>query len=195
MTQAPHVIDDDMLQAYLDRELEEGEAATVAAAIAQDPALGFRLETLRLLGTGVRAAESDLDQRISASTDSDALFAAIAGRISGASVAAPAPAAAKPVLRSILGGRGARIGIGTAGFLALAAGVALMVRPPNVTLPSVPQAAVTTSLQIPSVRRGTEILNVEFGKHTGTHFALEGEAGEPIAVVWIQENEPKEARQ
>ena len=84
--------------------------------------------------------------------------------------------------------------MGTAGFLALAAGVALMVRPPEVTLPKVPTVAISSHIQGPSTR-GSQILNVEFGQHTGTHFTLEGESGEPIAVVWIEEDEPNEARQ
>ncbi len=188
-------IDDDTLQTYLDGELEAGEAARVATAIASDPVLALRLETLRLLGTGVRASEAELGQQITETTNSDALFAAIEQRIFGASVPSHAPMVTpqRPVLRSILGGRAARIGIGTAGILALAAGVALMVRPVNITLPNVPPVGVRTQIQAMSPR-GTQVIDVEFGKHTGTHFTLEGEQGEPIAVVWIHE-ESIEARQ
>lgn len=188
-------IDDDTLQTYLDGELEAGESARVATAIANDPVLALRLETLRLLGTGVRASEAELGLHVTETTNSDALFAAIEQRLYGPSVThAPAvPAERRPVLRSILGGRAARIGIGTTGILALAAAVTLMVRPPNISLPSVPPVHVGTQIQAMSPR-GTQIIDVEFGKHTGTHFTLEGEAGEPIAVVWIQE-ESTEARQ
>lgn len=34
---------------------------------------------------------------------------------------------------------------------------------------------------------GTEVEEVDFGENTGTVFAVEGEAGEPIAVVWIND--------
>lgn len=192
-----HPIDDDMLQAYLDRELGEGEALRVAAAVEQDEALALRLTTLRLLGAAVREAEEERAGQISQGA-ADALFAAIERRIQAeprVRVPEAEPPRDKPALRGILGGRGARITVGTTGFLALAAAVALMVRPPEVNLPKVPQAVVATQLSAPPlVPRGSQILNVEFGSHTGTHFSLEGESGEPIAVVWIQE-EPNEARQ
>lgn len=34
---------------------------------------------------------------------------------------------------------------------------------------------------------GSEVEEVDFGENTGTVFAVEGEAGEPIAVVWISD--------
>lgn len=192
MTHAP--IDDDMLQAYLDAELEAVEAARVEAAIASDPALALRLSTLRMLGAGVRAAEADLERRIAAtgSGDADALFASIEARLRGES----APGATKPALRVVPGGRGKRVAIAVTSVLALAAGIALMVRTPAIDLPNVP-AGVTQTQILPPVAtspRGSTILDVEFGKHTGTHFTLQGESGEPIAVVWIQED-ATEARQ
>jgi hypothetical protein len=39
------------------------------------------------------------------------------------------------------------------------------------------------------IARGTEVLKVDFGPNTGTIFEVEGGAGQPLAVVWIDEEE------
>ena len=42
---------------------------------------------------------------------------------------------------------------------------------------------------------GSEVEEVDFGDNTGTVFAVEGEAGEPIAVVWITDEPLDEVMQ
>lgn len=41
----------------------------------------------------------------------------------------------------------------------------------------------------PEAPRGSEIVEVDFGMNAGTHFSVEGEQGELLAVVWIDELE------
>jgi hypothetical protein len=48
------------------------------------------------------------------------------------------------------------------------------------------EPAVTAMIEAPP---GTEVEEVDFGTSTGTVFAVEGPAGQPLAVVWINDEE------
>lgn len=41
------------------------------------------------------------------------------------------------------------------------------------------------------VQQGSEVLEVDFGSNAGTHFTVEGERGERLAVVWIDDWEAR----
>jgi hypothetical protein len=41
------------------------------------------------------------------------------------------------------------------------------------------------------VHHGSEIVEVDFGSNAGTHFSVEGERGERLAVVWIDDWESR----
>ena len=40
-----------------------------------------------------------------------------------------------------------------------------------------------------SAVRGSEVVEVDFGANTGTVFEVAGQAGQPLAVVWISDEE------
>ena len=50
-------------------------------------------------------------------------------------------------------------------------------------------------LVIVEAPQGSEVEEVDFGDNVGTVFEVEGEAGEPIAVVWIMDDEMEQAIQ
>jgi len=39
-------------------------------------------------------------------------------------------------------------------------------------------------------RQGSEVVEVDFGGNAGTYFAVQGSAGQPLAVVWIEDEKP-----
>lgn len=109
--------------------------------------------------------------------ESDALF----GRIEAA-IDAPGAIEAEPAsldearerrksFRVLRGGAASVFG----GLLAAAAALFFVLRP-----------GVSPS---PDVPRGSEIVEVDFGMNAGTHFSVEGEEGERLAVIWIDELE------
>lgn len=175
-------IDNDTMQRYLDGDLDPAEAGRVRAAIAASPELGAELERMSRLGDVVRASVPELEARMGDAKAADDLFARIERQL-----AAPAPAKVVP-----LGSRRRRfLAAGTAGLLAAAAAVFLLVlnRPTSDDIGRV--GAEMHGPGVPPVLgpRGTEILDVDFGKSTGTHFSVEGTHGEQIAVVWISDSQ------
>lgn len=91
--------------------------------------------------------------------------------------------------------------IPASGFLAAAAAVLLAFvvsgRPTTqVTLTATPPPVITVA----SNPFGSEVVEADFGENIGTIFEVEGQAGEPIAVVWISDDmlegqEPEETVQ
>ena len=75
------------------------------------------------------------------------------------------------------GGREKRIWGGVATGFAAAAAIFLAV----ISAPSDPNV---TSID---EARGTEVVEVDFGENSGTVFNVEGGAGQPLAVVWIDD--------
>jgi hypothetical protein len=103
------------------------------------------------------------------SSESDALFARIERAID------EEREAERPRLRVLpFGGAGVTVTI-----LAAAAAFVLVYGRRNVT-PETEHALAPT-------HQGSEILEVDFGSNAGTHFTVEGEHGERLAVVWIDD--------
>ncbi|MEM9192371.1 MAG: hypothetical protein AAGF12_24565 [Myxococcota bacterium] len=59
---------------------------------------------------------------------------------------------------------------------------------PNPTAVTVEESGMT----IVEAPQGSEVVEVDFGDNAGTVFEVEGEAGEPIAVVWISDDHLQE---
>ncbi|MFO0695822.1 MAG: hypothetical protein U0230_19830 [Polyangiales bacterium] len=175
-------IDSDTLQRYLDGDLLPAEAERVRAAVAASPELAAEVDRMSRLGDVVRASAPELEARMGDAQAADELFARIERAI-----AAPAPAKVVPLASR----RRRFLAAGTAGLLAAAAAVFLLVlnRPASDDI-----ARVGAEIHGPTAPpvlgpRGTEILDIDFGKSTGTHFSVEGTHGEQIAVVWISDSQ------
>lgn len=128
----------------------------------------------------VRKAMQTASSEWSAELDSDALFARIEAKLEPPAVVdipRREPAQSKPAqLRVVPGGREKRIWGGIATGFAAAAAIFLAVISSN--------DPGGTSLE---ASRGTEVVEVDFGPNSGTVFNVEGGAGQPLAVVWIDE--------
>ncbi len=109
-----------------------------------------------------------------------------------------------------------KIGIPVVGVLAVAAALALAFFPRNATqqptAPVVAKGPDTASppsgaeeqlavgggpraggkVAIEEAGAGSEVEQVDFGPNTGTVFAVKGESGEPVAVVWLDDKDREE---
>ncbi len=163
-------VDHDQLQRYFDDELSTQEAAEVQKHLEGSPE---STAELRQLGQ-IRAAMQEASAEWTAEVDSNALFARIEQDIDAA------PAA--PPLKVIRGGGVKRVYQGLGFGLAAAAAILIAVLTwpdrQGPTSPTPPPVVVT---------RGSEVLEVDFGNNTGTVFEVEGAVGQPLAVVWIDD--------
>ncbi len=170
----------DTLQTLYDGELTDGEAAELRASVGdEDRAVLMGLARLsEVVRAGAGAAEEDI------AGESDALF----GRIHAEIKATP-----QPRLSVIQGERRARGGAVAFVGLAIAAAVALafFLRPVDtrIATPEDPEApaAPAPAEHVLEAPQGTEVVQVDFGQHTGTYFEVPGDRGQPLAVVWIDE--------
>jgi anti-sigma factor RsiW len=180
-------LDDDTLQRYFDGELPEPEAEQVRQALDASDSQRQRLEQLGQLRKLVRMTAEDT----SADLGSEALYARIERRVRPNS-----PGGAARRLRVVDGGGASRRRVvATVGAaLALAAAAVLAVLGPwaqdskpvaESAQPNAGGAPAPSVIEHPP--EGSEVVEVDFGGNTGTVFEVEGEAGEPVAVVWIQE--------
>lgn len=198
-------LEEEKLHRYFDGDLPESEAEEVRQALEQSEEDRARLEQLeRLRGLIAMAAE-----QTAADLESDSLFDRIrtgidekkeAGYhepfrvVEGEKKDAPAPRRHGVETWRVWGP--------TAAVAAVAAAVLLFfwaaqdpkqaptagtdVEPEQDTAPSeveIEESAVAT-IEPP---QGSEVEEVDFGGNTGTVFAVQGDAGEPIAVVWIND--------
>lgn len=167
--------EDDKLQMLFDGELAPEEEAALRRELQSSEEAMAQLRQWEQLSDTLQRTSRDWAGAI----DSDALFERIEAEI--ASLEAPRPrdaaAAAPPRLRVVPGGRERRVwGVAAVGLAAAAAVfLAVMSGPSEQT--------------ITPIARGTEVLKVDFGPNTGTIFEVEGGAGQPLAVVWIDEEE------
>ena len=166
---------DDKLQQYYDGELPTGETEAVQQEISSSDESKKSIQQLQNLSKAMHDSASDWAEQV----DSGALFAAIKQRID-------APQA-KPTLKMIRGGGqpGARRGIAVGLAAAAALCLAILAWPTS-------QPGLAPPLPVPvqvASSRGTEVIEVDFGDNTGTVFAVEGSIGQPLAVVWISEEE------
>jgi len=182
-------LEDERLQQFFDGELPPEEESKVRQVIEASAEERARLEALERLRSLLRIAAEDAASDL----DSDGLYGRIRHGIDH-----PGGKAIEGGLRVVGGAPGPvegwKVWIPTAAGLAVAAAVLLAVLRPWEGAPVVrsPQGderveveATTTTVIEPPL--GSEIEEVDFGENTGTVFAVQGEAGEPIAVVWIDD--------
>ena len=168
---------DDKLQMFFDGELSPEEEAELRQELESSPE---GQEELRQW-SAIREEMQAMSQQWTTEIDSDALFARIEADLEAPSAdEAPAPIPferPRPELHVVPGGREKRIWGGVAtGFAAAAAIFLAVLSSPDE--PSVPSLAES---------RGTEVVEVDFGENSGTVFNVEGGAGQPLAVVWIDD--------
>ncbi|MBO6933851.1 MAG: hypothetical protein JJ863_02710 [Deltaproteobacteria bacterium] len=185
-------IDDDKLQRFYDGELTEGEALVVGRDVDASELEQERVAQMERLGDILRAnAEGEAE-----SIDADALFL----RIERGIEAEPAPR-----LKLIEGQkRKQRNTAVVAVAMAIAAAVAIAFLAQPSTDPDIANSVHpdegrervagggTVEIDDPTHVQlhppgGSSVERVEFGANTGTVFEVEGEQGQPLAVVWIAE--------
>lgn len=192
-------LEEEKLQRYFDGELPEGEAEEVRRALESSEEERARLDRLERLRSLITLAAEDAAENL----PSDDLFAKVRAGIDEQKRSGYGD----PF--RVVDGEGKRqppaqvegwkVGLAAGMGLAVAAAVLLFVlsTQPEAPVAEHPEApapegeveelAVTT-LEAP---QGSEVEEVDFGSNIGTVFEVEGEAGEPIAVVWIND-EPAE---
>ena len=191
-------LEDDTLQQYFDGELTDADADRVREEIETSDENRVRLEVLGNLHELIVLTADEVASDLSA----DEVYAGVAEGI-----AAEKDAGQHGTLRAIEGGaesgaptgvEGWKIWIPAVAGLAIAAAVLFVVLTPTedgVTEPvaETPNNVVEEELAITVVEapQGSEVEEVDFGSNVGTVFEIEGEAGEPIAVVWINDDEPE----
>lgn len=175
-------IDDDMLQALHDGELEASAAAQALEHAERCGTCTAKLERMERLGKLLRSAAEDGN----AGVDFDAMFARIE---SSGPVDRPA------IVRSIDEARARRRAIVVPIALVAAAAAAVLVAlgpwndsgPPETARARPTTRAPMAIAAVESPPAGSEVVNVDFGTNTGTVFAIEAGAGSSVAVVWIDE--------
>ena len=179
-------LDDDKLQRYFDGELTDGEATVMRRDIEASDLEKARIRQLERLG---ELMVFDAEE-IAGDLDSDALFAGIEAGI----------AQEGPRLQLIEGARRKQqAGVAVAVAVAIAAAVALVLllkppaednlveRHPMDTEQEIIVHHDETELHIVHPPAGSEVVRIDFGSNTGTIFQVEGNHGQPLAVVWIDE--------
>ena len=180
-------LDDDKLQRYFDGELTDGEATVMRRDIEASDLEKARIRQLERLGELMKLDAEVISEDI----DSDALFAGIEAGI----------AQEGPRLRLIEGARRkqqAGVVVGVAVAIAAAVALVFLLKPPsdnvaerhpNDTDQEVIVHHEETELHILHPPAGSEVVRIDFGSNTGTIFQVEGNEGQPLAVVWIDEEE------
>ena len=181
---------DDMLQRYFDGDLSEAEAEVVRKTLEESATERARLRALERSRTLIRVAANESAKEL----DSEALFARVRAGVSDASVAQATGSVRSLEDASQRKRKSAWIPV--AAVLAIAAAVLLAIvvrnKTPEPTAQEVdrhpPAEAVarTASPNTPAPH-GSSVVEVDFGSNTGTVFEVEGATGEPLAVVWIND--------
>ncbi len=162
-------VDNEQLQRLFDGELSTQEAAEVQRELESSPQATTELQQLAQIRSAMQEAATEWASQV----DSDALFGSIERELDRAQSA--------PALKVISGGGAKRVYQGLGFGLAAAAAILLAVFtwPESGSIrPDAPAVAVT---------RGSEVLEVDFGTNTGTVFEVKGAVGQPLAVVWIDD--------
>jgi len=190
-------LEDDKLQEFFDGELPEGEAEVIRREILDSETNRSRLAALEQLRDLLVLAADDVAAELSA----DDLYAKIRKGID-----AERQGGEHRTLTAVEGGgarpvEGWKVWLPVAAGLAVAAAVLLFVLQPGEGVgPTEEQPELRVEADEPGMTvveppAGSEVEEVDFGANVGTVFEIEGEAGEPIAVVWINDEEPEQATQ
>lgn len=183
---------DDTLQRYFDGDLPEAEADVVRKALEESPADRARLHVLERTRTLIRVGADESARDL----DSDALFAKVRTGISDVSASR-----ANGAVRSMEEARerkkksawlpaAALVAIAAAAVLAIVAqqkdsATITVAYEETQPLPSV--ATARPAAPSATTHQGSSVVEVDFGSNTGTVFEVEGATGEPLAVVWIND--------
>jgi hypothetical protein len=186
-------LNDTLLHRYYDGDLDPEMAAAVEAVLATDEKSREKLDALEQLGEFLRAHGS----AASADLDADGLFASIEANLENS-----ATEAMGPDLLVIPGGAPSTSSTRAPGYIMLAlAAAALMIffiEPSPAPEPVAEHGPYTTTpggsgeagvVIIDTAPAGSEVLAVDFGSSTGTAFSVEGDVGQPVAVLWISDEE------
>ena len=196
-------IDDTRLHRFYDGDLSPEEASEVQAALAEDETLADKLGALEELGDMLRSHAKAQSQDL----DSDALFAAIeAGLdedsareeetesepastprlrvIEGSGMDTPAPAPSRAPLYVMVAIAAAALLL----FMREPAEDTQVAQTPVAPIAPAPEAP-PENVVIETAPSGSEVLAVDFGSNTGTSFSVEGAHGQPVAVLWISDEE------
>lgn len=202
---------DDQLQQAFDGVLDPAEGKALFAELEASEDGRRRVEALGALRAQLRdhsAQESALTR-----AESDALFDRIVNAVDAGPTqdvdAAPAnlrlvPGGSEeetPARESLRPNRPdlRRILVPATAFVAAAAGFLLIWNASSGGLPSGPRG-LPELVTVEEAAHGSEVVEVDFGPNIGTIFEVEGNAGEPVAVVWISDGfgsdeEPEEVIQ
>ena len=169
--------EEEMLQMFFDGELAPEEEAWVRQQLESSPERAAQVAEWKKIREAMQSASAEWAHEI----DSDALFARIEAEIQAPRESIPpwqeAPIEEAPPLRVVPGGRERRVWGGVATGLAAAAAILLAV------------VAWPADRSPPGIARGSKVVKVDFGEYAGTVFMVEGSAGQPLSVVWIDDEE------
>jgi anti-sigma factor RsiW len=190
-------LEEEKLQRYFDGELPEGEAEELRSLVEGSEEAREQLARLDRLRSLIVLAATD----VAADLPSEDLFSKVRAGIEeqqrrgygGPFAVLDGEGRGQPTHIE-----GWKIGLSAGLGLAVAAAVLLFVLGTQTELP----VAGTGETQIEEVAfttiegpQGSEVEEVDFGTNIGTVFEVEGEAGEPIAVVWINDDLPDQVTQ
>lgn len=178
-------IDEETLNQYFDGELPAEKREMVRLVLEGSPEARARLARLERTRAFVRLAAEDSARDL----DADQLFASIQQGVReqadagfGAPFGVLSGGDTPPIERW-------KVAVPAALVLAAAAALLLVVyggrAKPDVAV-SPPPSPPKVELEPPP---GSEVEAVDFGANTGTVFAVKGAAGEPLAVVWLSDEE------
>lgn len=182
------------LQLYLDGELDDAARAELERELAGDPALADELGRLRRLRALLGAAPEALAVPMPSAAAFDRLLAGIHAEIDRPAAASPSVAPAKPAVVVPLDRmrrRPTRAFIGGAVALAAAAAVAVVTLTPSHERGGGTGTTVAVTRPGHARAAGTEIVQVEFGKSSGT-FWEQSDGNDRVAIVWIDDTMPSE---
>ena len=196
-----------LLYRYYDGEVSEEERSEVRALLERDPEAARELHATEALGELLREALGEAPEGEVGEIPSEAMFAAIEARLQAPEPEAVPPEAAsagtgepsapaaegstqRPKLRVVRGGR-SRWATGAMGAAVLAAAAAalLVLWPRRGAHEEGAPPLARQALPAAAAVAGSEVEEVDFGQNAGTVFEVRGEAGQPLAVVWIEEEE------
>jgi len=169
------------LHMLLDGELPESDIARFEQELSEVDSADLR--DFGRLGDLLRTRSED----VAVDLPSDALFAKIEAQV------AEDKRFGRGYMRVIRGGgrRKAVAGLGLGIAIAAAAALGIFARKttPQPIAQGTPDGGQAVAVLLEPVL-GSEVVEIDFGGNAGTVFAVEGSAGQPLAVVWIEDEKP-----
>ncbi len=188
----PESIEEQLFR-YYDGDLSEQECSEVRRMLAEAPEAEEALQRTERLGALLRASLGPVEEDALGEVPTEAIYRRIEERLRVGQEAAAGEAGAEAelserrprgVLHLVREGHApwATVGMGAA-VLAAAAAAMLVLWPAR---DAAEYGAPPLAHHMAPVL-GSEVEEVDFGANAGTVFEVRGEAGQPLAVVWIEE--------